>query len=42
MRQVKKIFRHLEPNAQGKLNLHFVPVRNYAMINAIEVVDESR
>jgi hypothetical protein len=40
MRQIKKIFRGLEPNAQGKLNLQFVPVRNYAMINAIEVIDE--
>lgn len=40
MRQLKKVFRGLEPNAQGKLNLQFVPVRNYAMINAIEVVDE--
>jgi hypothetical protein len=42
MRQIRKVFRGLEPNAQGKLNLQFVPVRNYAMINAIEVMDESR
>ena len=40
MRQLKKTFRGLEPNAQGKLNLQFVPVQNYAMINAIEVIDE--
>jgi hypothetical protein len=40
MRQLKKTFRGLEPSAQGKLNLQFVPVRNYAMINAIEVIDE--
>jgi hypothetical protein len=42
MRQLKKIFRGLEANAQGKLNLQFVPIRNYALINAIEVVDEGR
>jgi hypothetical protein len=42
MLQLKKVFRNLEPNAQGKLNLEFVPVRNYAMINAIEVTDEGR
>jgi hypothetical protein len=32
----------LEPDAQGKLNLALVPIRNYASINAIEVVDETR
>jgi hypothetical protein len=42
MRQIKKVFRGLQPNAQGKLNLQFVPIRNYAMINAIEVMDEGR
>jgi hypothetical protein len=42
MRQLKKVFKGLEPNAQGKLNLQFVPVRNYAMVNAIEVIDEGR
>ncbi|HET8546931.1 MAG TPA: malectin domain-containing carbohydrate-binding protein, partial [Bryobacteraceae bacterium] len=40
LRQVKKVFRSLEPNAQGKLNFEFVPVRNYGMINAIEVTEE--
>lgn len=35
-------FSGLKPNAQGKLMLHFVPVVNYASVNAIEVVDESR
>ena len=34
---VEKIFENLEPNAQGKIVLEFVPVRNYAEINAIEV-----
>jgi len=39
-RPLDKVFHSLEPNAQGKLVLSFVPVRNYACINAIEVVDE--
>jgi hypothetical protein len=42
LRQVKKTFAGLQPNAQGKLNLQFVPVRNYAMVNAIEVIDEGK
>ena len=32
----------ISPNAQGKLVLSLVPVRNYACIDAIEVVDESK
>jgi Malectin domain len=39
--QIVKTFEHLQPNAQGKLLLSFVPVRNYANVSAIEVVDES-
>ncbi len=31
----------LEPDAQGKLELWLHPVRNYACVDAIEVVDES-
>jgi hypothetical protein len=38
-RSVEKIFEKLSPNAQGELVLEFVPVRNYAAINAIEVVE---
>ena len=30
----------LQPNAQGKLLLEFVPVRNYATVTAIEIVPE--
>jgi hypothetical protein len=41
-RALQKIFRGLEPNAQGKLILRFVPVENYACVNAIEVADESK
>jgi hypothetical protein len=39
---VDKTFRDLEPDAQGKLILNFVPVRDYACVNAIEVDDESK
>jgi Malectin domain len=37
-----RTFRGLKPNAQGKLNLSFVPVTNYASLFALEVLDESR
>lgn len=36
-----KTFRHLKPNAQGKLNLTFEPIWNNATISGIEVLDES-
>jgi hypothetical protein len=36
---VRKI-KGLEPNAQGKLLLEFVPVTRYATVTAIEVVPE--
>jgi hypothetical protein len=36
-----KTFHNLQPNAEGKLLLTFVPVRDYALINALEVEDES-
>jgi hypothetical protein len=39
--QIVKTFKNLQPNAQGKLLLSFVPVKNYANVSAIEVVDES-
>lgn len=32
----------LEPDAQGKLNIALAPIRNYACVNAVEVLDESR
>jgi hypothetical protein len=32
----------LEPDAQGKLNISLEPTRNYACVNAIEVLDESK
>ena len=39
-RAVEKKFSGLRANAQGKLNLTFVPQRNYACVNAVEVFDE--
>ncbi len=36
---IEKTFENLEPNAQGKIILEFVPVRNYAEVNAIEVTE---
>ena len=41
-RALAKTFNGLRPNAQGKLLLSFVPTRNYACINALEVIDEGR
>lgn len=37
---VMREFSGVAPNAQGKLILQFVPRTNYAMVNAIEVIDE--
>jgi hypothetical protein len=39
---LKKSFTHIKPSAQGKINLTFEPVENYALVNAIEVLDESQ
>jgi hypothetical protein len=36
---IEKVFDGLEPNAQGELNIEFVPLANYAEVNAIEVVE---
>jgi hypothetical protein len=41
LRPITKVFRRLKPSAQSKLVLQFVPVRNYATVNAIEVLDET-
>jgi hypothetical protein len=32
----------LEPDAQGKLSFALIPVHNYACVNAVEVLDESK
>jgi hypothetical protein len=41
-RPIERTFRGLRPNAQGKLVLDFIPIQNYALINAIEVTQEGR
>jgi hypothetical protein len=41
LRAIEKSFHGIVPNAQGKIELSFVPVVNYASINAIEVLDDS-
>ncbi len=37
---VIKVFHNIEPSPQGKLNLSFVPIANFATVSAIEVVEE--
>ena len=39
-RGLKRVFSGLTPNAQGKLELSFVPSRDYASLSAIEVAAE--
>ena len=41
-RETVQTFRRLKPNAQGKLALSFVPVKDYAMVNAIEVEPDEK
>jgi Malectin domain len=36
-RAVVKTFQHVKPNSQGRIELSFVPLVNYAFVNAIEV-----
>jgi len=38
---VVKVFRGIEPTAQGKIELNFTPVVNYPLINAIEVIPQT-
>lgn len=35
-----KIFTHIEPTAQGKLEIYFTPAVNYPSVSAIEVIPE--
>jgi hypothetical protein len=39
---VERTFRNVLPNAQGKVVLSFVPIHNYAVVNAIELVSETQ
>jgi hypothetical protein len=41
VKSVRKTFRGLKPNAQGKLLLSFAPIASYACVNAVEVTDEN-
>lgn len=38
---VTRTFSHLRPSPEGKLNLTFEPIVNFATVSAIEVIDES-
>jgi hypothetical protein len=40
-RVVEETYHRVKPDAQGKILLSFVPVRNYAVLLAIEVLDEN-
>ena len=42
LHEVTKSFRHLQPTAQGKLNIVFEPIVNNATVSGIEVLDESQ
>lgn len=42
LHELTKTFHHIDPSAQGKLNLTFEPITNNATISGIEVLDESR
>lgn len=39
-RAVIRVFRHIPSSPLGKIDLTFVPVSNYSLINAIEVIEE--
>ena len=41
-RALVKTFHGLTRNAQGKLVVSFLPIRNYASLCALEVLDESQ
>ena len=39
-RALDRTFRGITPNALGKIVLSFVPVKNYASVNAIEIAED--
>jgi hypothetical protein len=41
LRLVTKRFPNIQPSAQGKINLKFEPVVNYATVSGIEILDEA-
>jgi hypothetical protein len=38
---VVKVFKGIEPTAQGEIELNFTPVVNYPLINAIELIPQT-
>ena len=42
LRALTKTFYHLRPSTEGKLDLTFEPIVNYATVSAIEVIDEGQ
>jgi hypothetical protein len=42
LHEISKTFRHLKPTAEGKLNLTFEPIVNFATVSGIEVLDEAQ
>lgn len=40
MRAVRRTFHGISPSPQGKIELAFLPVRNYAAVNAVEITQE--
>jgi hypothetical protein len=41
-RAIEKVFHGIEPNAQGRIDVTFEPVVNYAIVQGIELVEEGR
>lgn len=42
LQALTKTFYHIKPTAEGKLNITFEPIANYATVSSIEVLDESQ
>ena len=41
-RAIEKVFHGITPNAQGRIDLDFEPVVNYAKVQAIELMPDDR
>jgi hypothetical protein len=39
-RAIEKVFRGLVPNSQGRIEVNFEPVVQYAAVNALELIAE--
>jgi hypothetical protein len=40
-RALTRAYRGIEPNHQGNIVLSFVPIKNFAIVSALEVIQES-